>query len=220
MQECDYCGATHDSERAHLKHLKSEHRSELGPIDKRRVGDVSVDDGGVPTGPIALGVVILASLAVVGFVVFAGGNGGGGGDAAADGEPYNVGQVHDHGTMEAVIDGEELFFEDEEFVELDQAFHFHAGYYDRYGEQIYHLHAQGVTIQYALETLGIEVNDDGTVLEFRDETYDDGDADTSIEITVDGEAVDPGEYVLSGVGPESQAAEGEGDDLRIVVETE
>ena len=39
MPECDYCGATHDGEGAHLDHLESEHYDELGPIDKRRVDD-------------------------------------------------------------------------------------------------------------------------------------------------------------------------------------
>ena len=69
MPECDYCGASHDSEDAHLNHLKEEHYEDLGPIDKRRVDDAT---GGsdLPIGPIAVGVVVLAAVAVVGYVVF------------------------------------------------------------------------------------------------------------------------------------------------------
>lgn len=214
MPDCDYCGASFDSETEELKHLKTEHREELGRIDKRRVGDVDVDDGGLPTGPIALGAVILLSAAVVGYVVFIAGSGG----AAAD-EPTAVGSVHVHGTMEAVIDGEEIDFEAPEYAENDNAFHFHQGYHAQYGEHIYHVHAQEVTLQYALSTLGMEVNGEGTVLEFGETTYDDSDPDTTVEITVNGDPVAPGEHVLQGVGPEDQAAQGDGDSVRIVVET-
>lgn len=226
MHECDYCGETHDSERAHLRHLKSAHRDELGPIDRRRVGDVEVDDGGLPTGPLALGVVVLASFAVVGYVVFIAGSGDAGagaadhGTIADDGEPYDVGAIHTHGTMEATIDGDEIDFEEDSRIGGSDAFHFHRGYADRFGEQIYHIHARGVTLQYALDALGMEVNDDGTVLTFDGETYDDSDADTTVEITVDGQPVEPADHLLEGVGPEDEAAAGEGDSVRIVVEVD
>lgn len=224
MHECDYCGETHESERAHLRHLKSEHRDELGPIDKRRVGDVSVGDEGVPVGPIAIGAIVVISAAVVGYVVLmaggdAGANGVDHGDIAADGEPYDAGAIHTHGSIEAVIDGEEIDFESDPRISGDQAFHFHDGYYEQYGTHIYHVEARGVTLQYALGTIGIAVNDEGTVLEFDGETYDDGDPDTTVEITVDGEAVAPADHLLEGVPDEDAAAAGEGDDVRIVVET-
>lgn len=212
MPECDYCGAEHDSETAHLKHLKSEHRDELGPIDRRRVGDVQVDDGGIPAGPIALGVVLLASIGIVAYVVFIAGSGSAG---AATYDPQN----HEHGTMEVVIDGEELDFMDDEFVEQDRIFHFHGYEQDEYGANVWHIHGFGVTVAYALESLGIEINDDATVVSYDGQTYDASEAGTEIQLEVNGESVAP-DYELSGVGPEGAAADGQGDDLRLVVETD
>lgn len=214
MPECDYCGASFESEGAELKHLKSEHREELGPIDRRRVGDVDEDDDGIPVGPIALGFVVMASLGIVVYVVFFAGSGGG-----AGGEPYGYNEIHEHGTITATIEGEEIDFSQPEYMTDDPAFHFHDGYYDQFGEHVTHIHARGVTVQYALETLGIEVDDEGTELTFEGETYQDDESGTEIRIEVNGEPVEPGEHVLRGVGPEEQAAEGEGDDLVVVVET-
>lgn len=210
MPECDYCGASFASEEAELKHLKSEHRDELGPIDRRRIGDVDTDDDGIPVGPIALGFVVMASLGIVAYVVFFAGSGG-----AANGEPYAYGDAHDHGTIEGTIDGEEIDFTAAEFEERDTAFHFHEGQ----DEPIWHTHAKGVTVKYALETLDIEVNDEGTELTYDGTTYDDDDPDTTVSITVNGEEVEPGDHVLSG-GTVQQARDGEGDDINVVVETE
>lgn len=211
MPECDYCGASFDSEAAELKHLKSEHRDELGPIDKRRVGDVDADDDGLPTGPIALGVVILASVAIVGYVVFiAGGTDGNG----------NTGP-HVHGTMQATIADEELDFMDSRFANNGNRFHFHGSEQDLYDANVWHVHGNGgVTLQFALETLGIEVNDDGTTLTYNGTTYNDSDEGTDVQIQVDDESVEPGNYVLKGVRNESAAAQGQGDDVEILVETE
>lgn len=208
MPECDYCGASFDSEAAELKHLKSEHRDDLGPIDKRRIGDVDVDDDGLPTGPIALGVVLLASAGIVAYVVFIAGSGGASGSPVADG-------THEHGLVEATIDGQEINFTDSQYTYQDDYFHVH----DNQPEPMWHAHGSPITVQYALGTFGIEVNDDGTELTFQDETYRQDDPGTEIRITVNGEPVDPGEYTLEGVS-ERQAPQGEGDDISIVVETE
>lgn len=210
MPECDYCGASFDSEAAELKHLKSEHRDELGPIDRRRVGDVETDEEGLPWGPIALGFVVMASLGIVTYVVFFAGGGGG-----ASGQPYDYGSAHDHGTLQAQIAGEQINFTSSEYADRDTAFHFHPNQ----TEPIWHTHARGVTVQYALGTLGIEVNDEGTVLTYDNTTYRDEEPGTTVNITVNGEPVEPGEYVLSG-GTVQQARNGEGDDIRVVVETE
>ena len=215
MPECDYCAESFDDERSYLKHLKSEHRSELGPIDKRRIGDADLEKEGLPTGPIALGVVLLISVGIVGYVVFIAGSGG-----ASAGEPTYDASNHVHGTMEMTVDGESVDFMEPQFVENAQVFHFHGYEHDAYGEHLWHLHGHGVTVQWALDSLGIDVNDDGTVLSFEGETYDDNDSDTTVDITVNGEEVDVTEYELQGVGPEDQAAQGAGDDVVIVVETE
>lgn len=80
MPECDYCGASFDSEEDHLKHLQSEHEGELGPIDRRRINKLEGGGGGgLPTGPIILLLVVFASAAVVAYVTFGAGGGSGGG---------------------------------------------------------------------------------------------------------------------------------------------
>lgn len=207
MPECDYCGASHDDEEDHLEHLKSAHADELGPIDKRRIGDVDGDDG-LPTGPIALGVVLLASLGIVGYVVFIAGSG------AASG-PVNDG-THEHGTIQATIDGQQIDFTSDRYASRDPYFHIHPGSSD----PMWHAHGSPITLQYALGTFGIEVNDAGTELTFQGETYQQSDPGTDIIIEVNGDPVEtPSEYTVEGVGPERAALNGEGDDIRVVVET-
>lgn len=207
MPDCDYCSESFDSEDDYLKHLKTEHEGELGRIDQRRVASVS-EDSGIPKGPIMLGIIVLAVVAIVGYVLFLAGS------DSASGEPTALGSVHEHGTMEITIDGEQLDLTAQEFVERDDAFHFHAGQ----SRPIWHTHAQEVTLQYALDTLGIEVDDEGAVLSYDGETYRDDDPGTTIEITANGEPATPGDHVLSG-GTVEEAAEGLGDDVVIVVET-
>lgn len=206
MPECDYCGAAFDDEAAELDHLRSEHADELGPIDKRRVGDVDGDGGGLPTGPIALGVVLLASIAIVGYVVFAAGGTG------ADARPRADG-THEHGLIEATIDGEEIDFTQSQYTYRNDYFHIHPGS----SEPLWHAHGSPVTVKYALGTFGIEVDDDGTELSFRNETYRESDG-AEIRLQVNGESVDPA-YTLEGVGPEQAAVNGEGDNLSVIVET-
>lgn len=193
MPECDYCSASFDDEDSYLTHLKAEHRDELGPIDRRRVGDVELGDEGLPTGPIVLGVVILASFAIVGYVVFfAGGSG-------ADGDDIGpAGSAHYHGTMEMVVLGEEVDFSREEYQMRADRFHFEGGD----GEQ-WHAHATGVTLEYAMDTLGMEVEPDAVT--YDGTTYTDDEYDVAVE--VNGESVVPEDYVLE-----------EGDHISIRVE--
>ena len=207
MPECDYCGASFDSEEAELNHLAAEHGDELGPIDRRRVGDAGGDDEGLPTGPIALGVVLLASIGIVGYVVFIAGGSG------ADAQPVADG-THQHGTIEVSIDGQEVDLTQSQYTGRDNFFHIHPGQND----QMWHAHGSPITLKYALQAFGIEVNDDGTVLRFQNETYRESDG-AEIRLEVDGESVDP-DYNVKGVGDESAARNGEGDDIRVVVETQ
>ncbi len=195
MPDCGYCDASFDGEAAYREHLRDAHAEELGPIDRRRAG-VDAEDGGLPTGPLALGVVLLAAAAVVGYVVFLPG-GGGGGDA---GGPYGLGEVHYHGTLTVVIDGERLDFSQSRYQLQADAFHFEAGVGERW-----HVHARNVTLAWALDSLGIGVT--AETVTFDGTTYDDADPGTNVTITVDGEPVTPASYVLQ-----------EGDDVRVVVE--
>lgn len=193
MPECAYCGAAFDGETAYLDHLREAHLDELGPIDRRRVAP---DDGsaGLPTGPLAIGVVLLASAVVVGYVIFLPGSG-----AAEDG-PTNLWGVHYHGTIEMIVDGERVDFSQDRYQLQADAFHFESGDGTRW-----HGHAEDVTLAWAMETLGIEVT--ATSVTYEGTTYDDADPDTTVVVTVNGEHVTPSTYELA-----------EGDAIRIVVE--
>jgi hypothetical protein len=195
MPDCGYCDESFDDEAAYHDHLRAVHADELGPIDRRRIAAGS--GGGLPTGPLALGLVLLISAAVVGYVIFLPGGGGASGDG-----PRNLGSVHYHGTMEVVIDGQQVDFSRSEYQLQTDAFHYEANDGTRW-----HVHAQDVTLAWALESLGIGVTTDTVTFDGR--TYDDADPDTTVSVTVDGEPVTPSTYVLQ-----------EGDAVRIVVQVE
>ncbi|MFP4591212.1 MAG: hypothetical protein ACLFMX_04805 [Halobacteriales archaeon] len=215
MERCDYCGRSFEAEGAYLDHLESNHGDDLGPIDRRRIEARRGGSGGrslvVPLAIAAIAIACLGLLAGV-YVVF-----GGSSDPTpsvdAEREPTNLGDVHIHGTFEGEIAGDPLdVANDQRLIDQDQYFHFHGG------SDLWHVHGEDVTLEYALATLGIELEDGGDRLTFDGETYDDTDAETNVSVTVDGEAVDPATYVLQGVGPEDQAADGAGDDIQVVVE--
>lgn len=219
MERCSYCDETFESESALLGHLEDVHYEELGRIDRRRV-DARQTESSVSIGTLALGavaiVLILGSLVAVYFVLGSGSSGDPPVAADATITPHSYQSIHVHGTMEVVIDDRELHFATENrFIEADPYyFHFHGG------DNVWHVHGEDVTLEYALATLGIEVEDGGDRLIFEGETYDDGDPATDISITVNGESVNPETYVLQGVGPIPDARAGHGDDVRIVVEHE
>ena len=75
MEDCDYCPESFDDEAAYLDHLADAHDGELGPIDRRRVSNRGDDDGGLPFGPVLLGVLVVFAL---GLAVYATQLGGGG----------------------------------------------------------------------------------------------------------------------------------------------
>jgi len=200
MPDCDYCGASFDSEDAYLDHLAADHEeTELGSIDRRRVADRDADDGGFPLGPAVLVGLLAVSGVLVVYVTFFMGTGGGSGAGADDPvqEPTGVGTTHVHGSMTVVIDGEELDFSQRRYQLQDDAFHFEGGDGSRY-----HVHAQGVTLEYALETL--EVDTDRDRLTVYGTVYDATDGQT-VRYEVNGETVDPTTYVLQ-----------EGDEVTVV----
>lgn len=78
MPDCNYCGLTFDDEAEYVAHLRDEHESELGLIDRRQVAQLEDDGRDLPTGLIAIAVVGLIAVGVVAYLtLFAGGNGGG-----------------------------------------------------------------------------------------------------------------------------------------------
>jgi hypothetical protein len=195
MEECDYCGESFEGEKAYVKHLRTEHVDELGPIDRRRVG--ADDEGGsdLPVGPLALALVIGATVAIVAYVTFFAGGGG-----TASGSVGPAGSAHYHGSMDVVVLGERVDFSRSEYQLRDDRFHFEAGD----GTQ-WHAHATGVTLGYAMESLGFDVT--RTSFTYQGTTYRDSSEEYTVRVTVNGDRVNPGEYVLQ-----------EGDRVRVVVE--
>lgn len=78
MPDCDYCESAFDDEEAYLEHLQAEHEGELGRIDRRRIEDAGGTEsgGGLPTGPVVLGLILLAAVVVVAYTVAIGGSDG------------------------------------------------------------------------------------------------------------------------------------------------
>ncbi|PSQ15369.1 hypothetical protein BRC99_01610 [Halobacteriales archaeon QS_7_69_60] len=189
MPECDYCGATHDGEGAHLDHLESEHYDELGPIDKRRV-----DDRGsgfdVPVGPIAIGVVLVAAAGILGYVVFVAGGGSNIGSA---------GSAHYHGTINVTITGDEFDFSDPKWNSPRENRRFH---FEGANDPRWHSHATGVTLEYGMSTIGLSVEENAVT--WNGERYADGEGH-EVVVQVNGNDVAP-DYALK-----------DGDHIRIVV---
>jgi hypothetical protein len=212
MPECNYCDGSFEGEGAYLEHLHAEHdESELSRIDRRRVADHVGDDeaGEFPTGPVIIAGTLLFTVAVLVYVVFVLNVGGGSGPAAASGSVGEVEQtpygyqsgVHQHGSIDVVVDGNALDFSQEQYQLRDDAFHFENG-----NGQQWHKHAQGVTLEYAMSTLGIGVTDSSVT--FQGTTYNESDANTNVTVAVNGNDVDPSSYVLQ-----------DGDSIRVVAES-
>jgi molybdopterin converting factor small subunit len=225
MQECDHCGATFDDEDAYLSHLAAEHREQLGRIEEKRVESHEADQGGGRTQLYlsVAAVAVIAALAAFGIgTLFTGGGGGdtiaasaqnaqspmaGGGDVPAPAQdqvalPQNPGATHDHGPMTVEIDGEQLDFSRDRFQVQDDYFHFEPG---DLPSNYYHLHAQRITLEYGLETLGIGVTN--STLSYNGTVYDDDDPNQRVVYRVNGEEVNPELYKLS-----------EGDEVTVIAE--
>jgi hypothetical protein len=201
VPDCRHCDAAFEDDDAYAAHLEAEHADELGAIDRRRIAaHAESNERSSPVAPLVIGIVVLGGVAVLvaAWLAFAGGSGGGV-DAAQ--EPTAVGSVHYHGAIEVTVAGETVDFSRDQFQYQDDAFHFENGD----GSQ-WHAHAQGVTLEYAMGTLGFDVTQDSVT--YDGTTYRDGADGTSVTVTVDGDPVVPREYVLQ-----------ESDRIRIVVET-
>lgn len=201
MVDCSYCTEVFESEDAYLDHLAAEHEDELGRIDRRRVTGAEESESSLPlsTGPLVLVGVIGLAAVIVAYVTFGGGG-------SSDG-PSALGSVHEHGTMNMTVTGEQVDFSKEKYQHQARPFHFEGG-----GGSVWHTHAKGVTLAYAMETLDIKVTQDSVT--FNGTTYRDDDPKRNVIVEVNGESVDPEEYVLQGTSaPNAQ----QGDYIRIVV---
>ena len=217
MPDCSYCGESFDDDHTHLVHLRDEHQGELGTIDKRRVDEEldPQDDEEFPTGPVVLGIVLSVAVAIVGYVIFV----AGGASAGQSGTVNDIqvaqlpGQVsqsaHGHGLINVTIDGQELDFSQQQYQLQADEFHFEGGDGD-----VWHKHAPGVTLEYAMATLGLDVTESSVA--FDGTTYRDSDSGTNVTVTVDGAPVNPETYELDGATTENAAS---GDYIRVIVTT-
>lgn len=206
MPECSYCGESLEDEEALLAHLRDEHATELGNIDRRRVAELESGGDGLPTGPLLIGGVVLVALAVVVYVtLFVGGSGG----LEGSQEPGPLGSAHEHGTMDVVILGDEIDFGQSQYQLQADRFHFEAG-----DGEVWHAHAEDVTLAWAMDTLGLDVTADSITVDGT--TYRDDDPEYAVAIAVNGESVDPSTYVLEGT--ETAGTATQGDHVRITVE--
>ena len=215
MRDCPHCPESFDNEdedatdRAYLEHLRDTHPTEFGAVDRRRLDQLTdADEGGISQTAVLLAVLAVAVVGIVAFVSFGLGNSGGDGGVAADRTPSNLGGVHSHGTMEVVILGDELDFSRDEYQLQANAFHYEGG-----DGEVWHVHAEGVTLEWALSSLGIDVTRTSVTVDGT--TYTDGD-EYDVSVTVNGEPVDPSTYVLQGASDASDA-DSAGDSVRVVV---
>lgn len=111
--------------------------------------------------------------------------------------------LHAHGTMDVTVDGESVNFSETRYQGLNAGpyFHFHDHEQDRW-----HAHSWALSLEYVVSTLdGMDLTDEAFTYE--GETYDLDDENVRVE--VNGEPVTPSEHYLV-----------DGDDIRIVVETD
>lgn len=208
MPDCKYCDRSFDGEEAYHEHLAETHGDELSRIDRRRIDGVSVDDSEFPTGPVILVGVVAFALLLVAYVLLFMGNGGGPSDTVngidVEQTPTSVGSQHLHGPINVTINGTELDFSQSRFQRPQEfgAFHFEGG-----DGETWHGHAEGITLEYAMATLGIEVTENSVA--YDGTTYNDSDSGTTVEVLVDGEPVDPTTYTLSGPADADNAQSGD-----------
>ncbi len=218
MEECDHCSETFEDEDAYLEHLGAEHRGELGRIEQRRVEKHEDEQGGGGRTTLYVSVAAVAIIAAVGAFAVGnvfGGDGGveqnaespmaGSGNARAPAQdlvaaPTGYGQAHEHGPMTVQVDGQRIDFSQPQYQLQADAFHFESG-----NGQRYHVHANRVTLEYALETLGIGVTE--TSLSFNGTVYNDTNPNQRVVYRVNDEVVNPEQYVLS-----------DGDEVEVIAE--
>jgi hypothetical protein len=224
VTDCEHCSETFPDEPAYLRHLGDEHPEEMGPIERRRLEELGGSSGG-PSMPLLVGGIAVGALllAVILYTLTVGGGGGGNGTSLGElgpapsppghalgpaGEdevyrPYQLGGVHEHGPISVTVDGSSINFRRAEFQHPREmrAFHFEGG------ERRWHAHAEGVTLEYALESTAFGVANssfayDGVI--YREGSNarapDDWEVVTGATIVyeVNGKPVDPQTYVLQG----------------------
>jgi hypothetical protein len=109
---------------------------------------------------------------------------------------------HPHGRLNMTVDGEPVDFTQEKYVLSNEQFHFHG---DENATR-WHGHSLNLTASYAVSTFpGMNMTSDS--LTYNGTTYRANDPETSFNVTVNGESVDPSTYVLK-----------DGDDIQVTVD--
>lgn len=205
---CTYCDESVPDEE-YEAHLRRSHAEELTAIDRRRVR-LSSDDSNGQNLALYTGIGIVLVLFSLGYLLVFLGPGGATSSAAI--QPDTANQIHEHGTIVVQYDDTVVAFDDPQYAELDGCFHFH----DYDNGEMWHAHCENVTVEYALETLGMDVTSESFSVD--GETFSEENGDT-ISVTANGEEIDPQEYVLQGVESVDDASNGAGDHIEIVVES-
>ncbi len=195
--ECGKCGESFSSEREKLRHLLQEHKEELSSHRRdelkrelNRIGSERSDGLDFPARSATLVMLFLAVLGggyaafTTGAVSFSAGSDEGGGPVSVG----PVGSTHDHASFSVVVEGERVDFSLSRYQLQSQEVHFENGD----GSTI-HKHATGVTVGYALQTLGMGVNE--TCLETVSDTYCEPDGDLTVTVN-GGEVEEPAETVI------------------------
>lgn len=191
MPDCTYCEDSFATEEASLTHLEDQHADDVGLIDRRRLERRRADDdSGVDPRTLALGALVAGVLAAIVIVLVLRAPGGGHtARAGAARQPTDLWSVHYHGTIEVSIGGERIDFGRPAYQMQADAFHFEGG-----GGTRWHVHARGVTLGFAMRTLGLNVTAD--TVTYGGTTYRDAAPGTTVTVLVDGEPVTPRSYVL------------------------
>jgi|APHM01.1.fsa_nt_gi hypothetical protein len=206
MVGCEYCDESFETEAAYYEHLAAEHDDALSRIDQRKVSNyttMSEDEktiGVVDRLNTPVGYALLVTVATLGGLVLLFSVGSSGSNATPT--PSNIGTVHDHGSLTMTVDGETVDFSQPQYQLQADAFHYEGG-----DGSEWHVHAEGVTLAWALETLDIGVTEQ--TVEYNGQSYTAGAPGTNVSVTVNGETVTPAEYVLQS-----------GDQIRIEIQTD
>lgn len=205
MNDCDYCSDSFESEEALLSHYDSKHYSELSRIDKKRVDARKEDELEIPVRTLVgavFGVGILLALVYISVAGFPDLIGGAENTGELDAQIQPTGQNtrHYHGQVTITVDGQQVDLSQQQYQLQANAVHHEAG-----NGQRWHVHAQRVSVEYYLESLGFGPVTE-TTFQYNGETYSEAEGDT-VRYLVNGQEIDPQQYIFQ-----------DGDTLRVVVE--
>lgn len=204
--DCHHCDNSFDTKKKSLQHMLDEHDDELSSHKrdsiKRELNKLQAKEQNsgfqIPKTAVvgAVAVVALAGIlygmSSAGVVTFT----AGGTTATSGNVPLGpAGSVHEHAPFVVSIDGERIDFSKPKYQvgqTQNQHVHFEAGD----GSTI-HKHATGVTIRYALESLGMELNESCVTLD-TGKSYCESENGGELSITANGQSVPPEHVIMNG----------------------